>query len=593
MEKTWSSNNQQIFVHRMRFVQLGFLILFIIIFLGLVYRQILRPMAAPGKIVKVEIPVARGRILDRAGTVLATSVPSYGVYLNYWEIREREKKEPGYLERLKSTLAKVLNMSSQEIEERTRPPYPLVRKILTPGEYQELKSQDLTGLDFVRTYQRVYPFGIVAAHVLGFVGSDGDGLEGVELFYDAMLKGKDGLSLVVRDGCGRLIPSLEKVLCRPEQGADLILTIDFTIQSIVEEEIDRGQKIFQPAGITAIVMEANTGEILALANRPVYDPNCFQKVPADWRRNRAVTDYYEPGSIFKIVTAAACLEEGKVKLGQEFFCENGRWYVRNHWLHDVHPYGTLTFEQIIIKSSNIGTVKLAFLLGEETLYHYCKLFGFGEVTGIDIPGEIPGILRPLESWSSYSITAVPIGQEVGINAVQGARAMAALANGGRLVKPYLVKGFCSGANVTYLHREDNCPSILSRNTCQIISNILEKVVSSEGTAQKASIEGYPICGKTGTAQKCIGGRYSSRVVASFVGYLDQPETNLVVLVSVDEPKGAQFGGSVAAPIFRNILWRILQYKKIAPVQHEQFQADNSPGVSVSQKKDNHETKRAD
>ncbi|HPP11737.1 MAG TPA: penicillin-binding protein 2 [bacterium] len=564
MNNIQSTSIDQIFLQRMEVTRRVFTLLFAVIFLGLVYRQVLRSAAAPGKIVRVEVPVARGRILDRTGTVLATSVPGYGLYLDYWEIRQQEKKEPEYLFRLKATLKQVLRMSDDQLEKVTRPPYPLVRRSLSLSEYEQLRKTGLPGLVFTQTHQRVYPFGPLAAHLIGFVGDEGEGLEGLELFYDSVLKGKDGLSMVPRDGQGRLIPSLEKVLARPEPGADLVLTVDFTFQSILEEELEKGQQLFQPLNITGIVMDASSGEILALANRPAYDPNCFFRVPGEYRRNKAVTDYFEPGSIFKIVTAAACLEEGRVHLGQPIFCENGRWYVRGHWLHDVHPYGTLTFEEVIIKSSNIGTVKLALMLGEETLYQYCRRFGFGELTGIDIPGEIPGVLRPVNDWSGYSITAVPIGQEVGINAIQGIRAMAALANGGFLVRPHVVKELRSGGNCTPLYREKEPARIISEKTTQVLSSILEKVASSEGTAARASLPGYRVCGKTGTAQKVINGRYSSRVVASFIGYLYHPEAKLVILVSVDEPRGAQYGGVVAAPIFRNILWRILQSRKLAP-----------------------------
>ncbi|MCM8769979.1 MAG: penicillin-binding protein 2 [Candidatus Omnitrophica bacterium] len=553
-----------LFVKRMTVVRGCFLFLFTVIFCGLVYRQILRPAESPGKIVRLEIPVARGRILDRNGTVLATSLPAYGLYLDYWAIREQEKKEPTYQQHLKSILKTTLRMTDGEIEERTRPPYPLVRRILSLSEYEELTKANLPGLVFVKAYQRVYPFGPLAAHLLGFTGNDGEGLEGLELFYDSFLKGKDGLSLVPRDGQGSLVPSLERVLRFPEPGGDLTLTIDFTIQSILEQELEKGQKLFNPLNIVGIVMEATTGEILALANRPAYDPNQFGRCPAAYRRNKAVTDYFEPGSIFKIVTAAACLEEKVARLGQTIFCENGRWYVREHWLHDVHPYGNLTFEQVIIKSSNIGTVKLAMRLEEERLYHYCRLFGFGQLTGIDLPGEIPGVLRDLSDWSSYSITAVPIGQEVGITALQAVRAMAVLANGGSLVKPQITRQLKVGGTRIPVYTERQPVRILSEETCQILSRILEKVVSSEGTAVRAFIPGYHICGKTGTAQKVVGRKYSSQVVASFVGYLVHPQAKLVVLISVDEPKGAQFGGVVAAPIFHDVVWRIIQYKKLPP-----------------------------
>jgi cell division protein FtsI/penicillin-binding protein 2 len=312
-------------------------------------------------------------------------------------------------------------------------------------------------------------------------------------------------------------------------------------------------------------MDPETGEILALANYPDYDPNNFSNFDLSIIRNKCVTDLFEPGSIFKIVTASAAIEENLFTPCSKIMCEYGKWFVRNHYLHDVHPYGLLTFEETVIKSSNIGTVKIAMALGEEKLYNYCKKFRFGERTGIDLPGETPGIFRPLEKWSSYSITAIPIGQEVAITSIQGIRAISVFANGGYLVKPHIIKEIKDekGSTITSYMKEKE--KILSDNTVNIMKEILKKVVSSEGTASEAKIDGYTICGKTGTAQKAIGETYlKGKYVSSFVGFLLSNKKNIAITVNVDEPIGAYYGGLVAAPIFKNILVRIINCYQIPP-----------------------------
>ncbi|MCM8764146.1 MAG: penicillin-binding protein 2, partial [Candidatus Omnitrophica bacterium] len=330
------------------------------------------------------------------------------------------------------------------------------------------------------------------------------------------------------------------------------------------EEIAKCWESSTPKKISAIVMDPKTGEILAMANKPDFDPNDPGRFPAEFRKNYAVTDLFEPGSIFKIVTAAAALEEGKVRANEIFNCEAGKWFVRGHILHDAHPYGSLDFRDIIIKSSNIGTVKLAMRIGEETLYRYIKKFRFGELTGIDLPGEIRGILRPIDRWSDYSITAIPIGQEVGVTCLQAIRTISVFANGGYLVRPHILKKIepsDSLRETSFVQAE----SVISFAVITSLNEILAKVVSEEGTAAKARIPGYTICGKTGTGQKVENGVYShSKFNASFIGFLPLEDPKVAILVNVDEPKGAYYGGVVAAPVFREIAWRVMQYMQVPP-----------------------------
>jgi cell division protein FtsI (penicillin-binding protein 3) len=558
--------NKDAFEVRLSGARIIFLSLFIIVFSYLLKIQVFSSAEEnTGRYEKIEIPVPRGTIYDRNGVVLAMSVPLYSLYLDSWEIKHTEKREPAYSERLKTELISILDVKPAEIEEKISQKYPLIKKELSVDEYAKIKSANLPGTVFYQNYKRVYPNDTLACHITGFSGTDGKGLEGIELHYDSLLRGEKGISLVLKDGSGNLVHSIEKTLVPPKQGKDLYLTIDSSIQFMVEEEIKAVYDRYNASSVSAIVVDYETGEILSLANLPNYNPNSPESFSVSDRRNRAVTDLFEPGSTFKIVTAAAVIEERTFSPEDTVYCEKGKWFVRNHYLRDVHSFEKLTVREVVEKSSNIGTVKIAMELGEQKLYDYCVRFGFGATTGIDLPGEISGILRPLNNWSGYSITAVPIGQEVGINALQGIRAMAAIANGGYLINPHILKCIKGQDKTIFNHKGTNKQKVLSENTCEILKNILEKVTSSSGTAPLAHISGYSISGKTGTAQKIVDGRYSkSRYVASFIGFLNNPEAKLLILVKVDEPKPIYYGGLVAAPVFRNILWRTLQHKSIPP-----------------------------
>ncbi len=556
------------FEKRLLFTRMAFTCLFLVVFFSLVKVQVLnRPSKVSGIYEKIEIPVPRGTIYDRNGKVMAMSLPYYSLYIDSWAVRHAEKKEPAYAARLEKELASILKISPGEIKKKTLQKYPLIKRELSVEEYTALTSAKLPGTVFLPGYKRIYPNDALACHVIGFAGTDGYGLEGVELYYNGLLQGKKGLSLILKDGSGELIRSVEKQLSPSQEGKDLYLTIDAGLQFIVEEEIESVCKKHNAASVSAIVIDYDTGEILAMANMPNYNPNFPDRYSVSDKRNRAVTDLFEPGSTFKIVTAAAAIEEGVFSPEDVIYCEKGKWFIRDHYLHDTHEYDNLTLREVVEKSSNIGTVKIAMGLGERKLYEYCCRFGFGTTTGIDLPGEIRGIMRPLNKWSGYSITAIPIGQEVGINALQGIRAMAAIANGGSLVNPHILKSVKGDSKEILTHRSKERRKILSKNTCSILTDILEDVTSPSGTAPLANIPGYSISGKTGTAQKIVNGRYAKgRYVASFVGFLNNPEARMLILVKVDEPRPVYYGGLVAAPAFRNILWRTLQQKNVPPAE---------------------------
>jgi len=570
--KFWKQGqNKNIFEYRIKWIERGFFFILCIISLRLFYLQIIKQYRymkiGKTQYEKIIVPAERGEIFDRNGKLLAFNIPNYSVYFDTWMIKYLKEHEPYYLEELKNNLSQILNIDKKEIEEKMAQPYALIKKDIDSEEYKKIKELQIKGIYFEKGYKRVYPYGKHACHVIGYTDREGNGQEGIEYFYNSFLKGEDGLYLVLKDGLGNLIYSIRKVLIEEKRGKDIVLTIDSNIQFSVEEEIKKWYQKFTPKNISVVVMDSKNGEILALANYPNYDPNerPSNNIDFDIRRNKCVTDIFEPGSIFKIVTAAAAIEENLFNPSSLIMCENGKWFVRSHWLHDVHPYNVLTFAEVVEKSSNIGTVKIGMVLGEEKLYQYCRKFRFGEKTGIDLPGEIAGIFRPIEEWSSYSITAIPIGQEVAINSIQGIRAMAVFANDGYLVRPHLIKEIKDRDTIEIISYKNEKEKILSSSTVSIMREILKKVVKPGGTAPDAGIEGYEVYGKTGTAQKAIGGRYiKGKYVSSFVGFLLSNKRDIVISVNIDEPQGAYYGGIVAAPLFRNILLRIINYYQIPP-----------------------------
>lgn len=554
-------NEPTCFLKREKMIEISLYLCFAILAARLFYLQIImheKYAKFAGKIQFIEnqIPAQRGSIYDRNGNILAMDIPAKTLYVYTRNVDDKDKTA--------KVLASILKMPVSEIRKKLDEKYPRIKRKLTIEEYTAIEKEKLKGVIFEDDYKRLYPKGKLACHILGFANVDGIGIEGVELQYNDVLSGETGLVSIPRDGRGNSLISLSRVICSPVRGKDIYLTIDERIQQIVEEEIAKCWETSTPKKISAIVMDPKTGEILAMANKPDFDPNDPGRFPAEFRKNYAVTDLFEPGSIFKIVTAAAVLEEGKVTVNEIFNCEGGKWFIRGHILHDAHPYGPLDFQQIIIKSSNIGTVKLAMRIGDQTLYRYIKKFHFGELTGIDLPGEIRGILRPVEKWSAYSITAIPIGQEVGVTCLQAIRAISVFANGGYLVQPHILKRIEPSApsRAVSLVQSEN---VISPGVIATLNAILAKVVSEEGTAARAGIPGYTICGKTGTGQKVENGVYShSKFTASFIGFLPLQDPQVAILVNVDEPRGAYYGGIVAAPVFREIAWRAMQYMQVPP-----------------------------
>ena len=437
----------------------------------------------------------------------------------------------------------------------------LVRK-LTPEKAEAIKRLNIKGLGFMKETKRIYPNSYLASHVIGFSGMDGVGLEGAERDYNKFLKGNPGWAIFLRDARQNKLDIWEKMVL-PVDGLDLVLTVDEVIQYIAERELDKAFKTFHAKGASIIVMDPHTGRILALANRPSYDLNDRSGINADSMRNRAICDLFEPGSVFKIVTASAAFEEKKVTEEDIFDCENGAYKIGGRILHDHTAHGKLTFKQVIEESSNIGTVKVAQMLGPDILYRYLKAFGFGSKLGIDLSGEIPGMISPVRNWSKSSITNIPIGQGVGVTALQLVSAISVIANGGQLMKPYIVDSVRDNQGVII---KQNKPvlirKVISLDTAMRIKKILTGVVE-EGTGRLAKVSGFSAAGKTGTAQKIeANGTYShDKFIASFIGFAPAEDPLLAIVVTVDEPHPSYFGGVVAAPVFQKVAGDAIRYIK--------------------------------
>ncbi len=544
-----------------------FLFLFLgIVVVKLVYIQVLRhdffiAQAKKQHNVSITIPARRGLIVDRNNRVLAFDTASFSLYAEPRKISDKDKV------RIAQELAKLIPLSEDKILSLLKKDraFVWIKRKLRLDKKEAVDRLGIKGLGWIREYSRFYPDGSLASQVIGFVDIDRKGLAGLELYYDRFLRGQDGRMWLVRDGRRIQIPLDDESYLLPRDGATLRITIDEVIQNITEDALDWMVERFHPISAWAIVMNPYTGEILAMANRPSFDLNHYSSADVDAMRNRAIADMYEPGSVFKIITASIALEDDVINEDTKIFCENGAYKVVSHILHDYHPYGELTFRQVIEKSSNIGTVKVAQMLGQEALYKGIRGFGFSQKTGIDLPGEIAGSLKPLENWSKISISAIPIGQEIGVTAIQLACAVSVIANGGYWVRPYVGDVLLDNHGVVLktLHKARRYRVISSR-TAERMREILKGVVEN-GTGKRARIEGYAVAGKTGTAQRIIDGRYSNiYFTSSFVGFVPADSPEVVIVVSAQTKKPLHFGGVVAAPTFRKIAVDTLNYLGIAP-----------------------------
>jgi len=503
----------------------------------------------------------RGPILDRSGLVLAVSSKAESLYALTSRVDDPEQ--------LAQRLAPILGEPARDIARRldSAKRFVYLKRRLPPEVAQAVRDLKEPALGFVEESLRLYPNRELAAQLVGFEGMDGRGLAGIEQSWDAHLAGTEGKALVERDALGREVTGAPKVLKPSTPGQGVMLTIDATLQYLAEKEIEAAWRRTRSKAAMAIAMDPRTGEILALAIRPTFNPNSFATATDDDRRARAVSDPFEPGSTFKVIMAAAALEEGVVRPQDRVFGENGAITVANTTIHDWKRYGWLTFTEVLQNSSNVGSIKVGLSLGKERYYKYITGFGFGAPTGVGLPGESRGQLRPPRQWSGLSLASMSIGQEISVTALQMVTAVAAVANGGRLMQPQIVRAVLDAQGRESRGFEPRAVrQVVSPETARTLTDIMTTVVR-EGTGHAAAIPGYDVAGKTGTAQKLDPAtrRYSHAPgVLSFAGFVPADEPRLAILVMLDEPKNEKWGSEAAAPIFAAIAREALRSLNVPP-----------------------------
>jgi cell division protein FtsI (penicillin-binding protein 3) len=554
-------------INRQRLTRRGIIVIsligsaFVMVFLRLFDLMLLRhdtyqQMASNQYTRITEILVNRGNIYDRKGRILALNTESFSVYCR-----------PSVVETPESTaelLSAALRLKKHTLLKNmhSRRNFVWVARKVNIEKKKLIKNLQIRGIGILPDTKRVYPKRSLASHVLGFVDIDNRGLEGIERVYNSLLS-RDSSKVTIRtDAKGNILYTGAEL---EAEGNSIVLTIDEGLQVIVEDELDRAVERWHPSAATSIIMNPYTGEVLALANRPTFDPNRPGRYRASSRRNRAITDLYEPGSTFKIIMAAAALEEGVATLNTKVDCSAGVIEIAGKRIRDIHPHGILTLKEVIQKSSNVGAVKIALRLGPERFYKYVKRFGFGEKTGIDLIGESPGIVKSPDRFSGTTLAAMAIGYEVMVTPLQALRAYAAIANGGYLVRPHLLKTVISDRGEILKRVRTEKKRIISRKTAILLKEALKAVISEEGTGGKAAVEGNTVAGKTGTTRLVDPktGRYSNKhFVSSFVGMVPADRPIFVIIVVLWNPKGKYYGGEVAAPVFSSIAKRALSYMMI-------------------------------
>ncbi|MBU1055918.1 MAG: penicillin-binding protein 2 [Proteobacteria bacterium] len=468
-------------------------------------------------------------------------------------------------------IAKSLNMRADFIKRTlsSGKPFVWIKRKATPKEVYAVRNLDIEGMCFLSEHNRVYPQKTLAAQTIGFTGIDGNGLEGLEFYFDNQLKGSNGNSIILKDALGQGFDTEKNP--GNYNGNNLVLTIDQAIQYITETALKEAVVDSSAKSGIAMVMVPKTGAILAMAHYPSLNPNSFTKFDKQLWRNRAITDPFEPGSTMKIFTAAAAIEHGNCKPNTIFYCENGEYKVGKNIIHDTHPYGWLTVKDIIKYSSNIGAYKIVNKIGPKALYETLKDFGFGEKTGINCPGETSGFLSSYKNWREIDVGAISFGQGISASPLQLISATSAIANNGLLMKPYIVQAISDDKGKT-IKRFEPTPvrQAISSESADTIAKILMAVTTKEGTGFNATLDGYTVCGKTGTAQKIDKtGKYArNKYIASFIGFAPVEDPEIAILVIVDEPRKNHYGGIVAAPAFKKIAQETLTYLNILPDNRE-------------------------
>lgn len=552
-----------------RFRVITLFVFFLVLFLVLVSRafqlqivtgKTLKGLAQKQHTKALPLIPERGLILDRNGEKLAASVLMDSVYADPTKIADPEKAS--------GRLAEILGEDKKAILKKLSGPkhFCWISRQVPPELAREVQTTNIEGVYLVKEPKRFYPNRELAGPLIGFVGRDAEGLEGIELKYDKYLKCESDKMLWGRDAKGKRLYLKESLVSeKPDKGYNILLTIDSRIQYLVESQLKEAIKRTGAKGGMAIAMDPRTGEILALVTEPGFNPNSFFMGHHEMMKNKAIADCFDPGSTFKPFMAAAALNEGVAKETDKFFCENGAYQIANRTIHEAQrkKHGTLTFREVIKYSSNIGSVKISQRLGKEKFYQYIKDFGFGSKTGIDLPGEISGLLRPHEKWTTVDAATIAFGQGISVTAIQLVTAMSAIANRGLIMKPYIVRGITDqNGRVIQEFKPTTVRRVISPQTAETMISILSDVVGAEdGTGKRARIGDITVAGKTGTSQKFDFSRrkYSSeRVRTSFVGFLPAESARVAILVTLDEPQREKWGGVAAAPVFKSIGEQILR-----------------------------------
>lgn len=531
-------------------------------------------LAAQKHSIRQIIPASRGRILDRNGEILAASVPIQRVIVDCSHVKNAAA--------LAAAAAPFLNRDAKELEARFQTGKKM--DIIEPRLAEEtavrlqkaLQEKSLRGLYFEQATERAYPNGPMLSHVLGFLGRKQPtdevlaGVEGIERSMEGFLHGQDGFRHIERDRTGRELVIYRGQERPPQNGLNVELTIDMGLQAILEGELESACADLKPQTATGIIVNPHTGEILAMACRPTFDPNDLNSTRPEQMKNRAIMDMVEPGSTFKTVVAGGALNEKAVNASTRIFCENGRFLYAGRILRDHHGYGHMTVREILVKSSNIGSAKMALLLGDEKFYEYVRRFGYGTRTGVDLPGEIPGVVHPPERWDKLTITRMPMGHSVAVTPLQIVMGMAVIANGGKLMAPRIIHAVRDSEGRTVQeYAPEVVNEVIPKDVADYVGAALTDVTGDEGTAKLARVNGFTVAGKTGTAQKVDprGGYAPGKYVVSFVGYLPAEDPQMVCLILIDDAKVASnlnYGGLVAAPIFSRVAEKAARYLDLIP-----------------------------
>ncbi|KAF5408072.1 MAG: Stage V sporulation protein D [Candidatus Udaeobacter sp.] len=556
----------------------AFIGLFSIFSFRLIYLQAIKHdeyagLAAEKHVYKQIIHAERGTILDANNEILAHNIPVQTVVADATHLNNREE--------IVDLVGKELGLPPAQVAEKlsSERRYIIVKREVPQAQAgalrEKLRAANLRGIYFEHDATRVYPNGSMLCHVIGFTDFDHRGIQGVEASMEEYLHGQDGFRFIEHNRAGQEIVPYRGQERPQRDGYQVHLTVDLSLQNIVENEIDVAMEEYSPQKATIILMRPRTGEILAMANRPNFDLNLRAEAKPEEMKNRAIIDMMEPGSTFKIVAAAAALNERKLRPDSTIFCENGLWNFGGAALHDHRAFSYLSVRDVLVKSSNIGAAKLALSVGEQRFYEYIRRFGFGERTGIELPGEISGLIRPPQAWSKISITRIPMGHEVGVTPLQMTVAMAVIANGGKLVTPRIIKSINTpeGKTISSLSPV-MLRQVISTETAREIGDALRGVVSDRGTAAAAAVPGFTIAGKTGTAQKVDprGGYEQGKYVVSFAGYLPADHPEFVGLVVLDDAHTSKpelnYGGLIAGPIFSRLAEKAARYLDLEP--HEEI-----------------------